>query len=285
MPEFNPPINRYPELAQEVIRMNMQNAPLTPTTIILESLSKALGAYFSEAMQEQKHKRAIKEDVAKESRKFEQEKELAQIKAQQELPTPVEQEFVEKEMKAPVGSLKGVRSEFLRSALSARTQAAKTEAKEEKENLLRNSQIEQGLRVMNTVDEAMKKVTPFTTGIGSYLASVPATKAKNLAADLQMIKSNLGFAELSAMRQASPTGGALGQVSDREIALLQSTVQSLDQAQSDAQLKDRLAKVKQHYANWLKTLGWKGEKEPPPPPGGPSDDIDKLIDSYLPKAQ
>jgi hypothetical protein len=51
---------------------------------------------------------------------------------------------------------------------------------------------------------------------------------------------------LQAMRNASPTGGALGQVSDAENKLLASTVANLDANQSESQLRDNLAQVQKH---------------------------------------
>ena len=63
-------------------------------------------------------------------------------------------------------------------------------------------------------------------------------------------QANLGFAELQAMRQASPTGGALGQVAVQELDMLQSTLASLNQSQSPEQLRSSLNEVKQHYQNW-----------------------------------
>jgi hypothetical protein len=46
------------------------------------------------------------------------------------------------------------------------------------------------------------------------------------------------------MRAASKTGGALGQVSDREGALLQSSLGALDIGQSPTQFKAQLKKIK-----------------------------------------
>ena len=43
------------------------------------------------------------------------------------------------------------------------------------------------------------------------------------------VVSNIGFERLQAMRDASPTGGALGQVSDNELRLLSSALGSLSQ--------------------------------------------------------
>ena len=51
---------------------------------------------------------------------------------------------------------------------------------------------------------------------------VPGTEAQATAAKLDTIKANIGFDKLQKMRDASPTGGALGQVSERELGFLQS---------------------------------------------------------------
>jgi hypothetical protein len=49
------------------------------------------------------------------------------------------------------------------------------------------------------------------------------------------------------MRQASPTGGALGSVTERELDLLQNSMGSLEQSQSKAQFLHNLRRVKNIY--------------------------------------
>lgn len=131
----------------------------------------------------------------------------------------------------------------------------------EDEKRLRQQQgaVAQADRIINKVDQALGKVNWATAGIAEGVGSVvPGVSrmsgATDLAADLQTIKANLGFAELQAMRDASPTGGALGQVAVQELAALQSTVASLDQAQSPEQLRARLGEVRKHYENWKATV-------------------------------
>lgn len=109
--------------------------------------------------------------------------------------------------------------------------------------------------VMGEVDRALENTAWSTSGfIGSRLASVEGTPAYNLRATLDTIKANLGFDKLQAMREASPTGGALGAVSERELTLLTSAIASLDQAQSDDQLRSALQKIKRHYENWKEVI-------------------------------
>jgi hypothetical protein len=56
------------------------------------------------------------------------------------------------------------------------------------------------------------------------------------------------------MRQASPTGGALGQVAVQELDALQSTLAALNQDQSPSQLTARLNEVKDHYTKWKQVV-------------------------------
>ena len=69
-------------------------------------------------------------------------------------------------------------------------------------------------------------------------------KLKN---ELETIKANVGFDKLQRMRDNSPTGGALGQVSELENRLLQAVNGALDPAQSD-QLRENLKSIKELYA-------------------------------------
>jgi hypothetical protein len=65
---------------------------------------------------------------------------------------------------------------------------------------------------------------------------------------LLTIKANIGFDRLSEMRANSPTGGALGQVSELENLLLQATQGSLDQNQSPEELKKTLDMIRVNLA-------------------------------------
>lgn len=116
--------------------------------------------------------------------------------------------------------------------------------------------------VLGKVRESEKLLTGET---GGFLATgflqtatgfIGGTPAKNLKTKLDTIKANLSFDTLQAMREASKTGGALGQVSDREIELLGATVASLDPSQSAGQLRSALNDVRTHYVNWLATVGY-----------------------------
>ena len=83
-----------------------------------------------------------------------------------------------------------------------------------------------------------------TTGLfGAALANLPGSAAHDLNKMMDTIKSNSAFGALQKMRENSPTGGALGAVSERELTLLQSTIGSLEQSQGQQQILDNLARV------------------------------------------
>ena len=91
----------------------------------------------------------------------------------------------------------------------------------------------------NTVDQTLTKAISlvneqgrWAAGAGSALKILPESSARELENLLTTIKANLGFEELQAMRESSPTGGALGAVSDRETQYLQGVQATLDQATS-----------------------------------------------------
>jgi hypothetical protein len=95
--------------------------------------------------------------------------------------------------------------------------------------------------VLRTIGEARQMVGPMTAGFaGAPLSKIPGTGARDLSAKIDTLKANAGFAELQAMRDNSPTGGALGQVAVQELAMLQATITSLEQAQTPEQLSKSL---------------------------------------------
>ena len=110
-------------------------------------------------------------------------------------------------------------------------------------------------RVSKTIDEAIPMVDAFTAGpIGAATKLAPGTSSRDLEALLSTIKANIGFDELNAMRQSSPTGGALGQVSERELGFLQSVLSNLEQSQSPKQLRKNLIEAKSEIQNSWKRI-------------------------------
>ena len=126
--------------------------------------------------------------------------------------------------------------------------------------------IERANRTIASVDQLMAKVNRWTTGVGSMLAGIPETDARNFRAELDTLKANIAFNELTAMREASKTGGALGAVSDREMNLLQSALGALDAGQSPANIKAQLQKIKESVERWQQAQGMPGIQPAVSPP-------------------
>lgn len=108
-------------------------------------------------------------------------------------------------------------------------------------------------RIINTVDEAIPLVGITTAGVAGAL-NIPGTSGRDLEEALKTIKANLGFDRLQQMRDASKTGGALGQVAVKELEALQASIASLDRGQSPAVLKRNLEDIKFYYTRWSKAV-------------------------------
>lgn len=125
------------------------------------------------------------------------------------------------------------------------------------------------------LDEVSKAKTQakedFTaTGLtGVVTGVVPGSPSYNLRKRIETVKANIGFDRLQQMRDASPTGGALGQVAVQELNALQNSITALDPALGDDELIAALDKVERHYTNWKKTLiGEEPETEQQVPAAG-----------------
>jgi len=97
--------------------------------------------------------------------------------------------------------------------------------------------------VRDRIREALPMVNHMSAGVGSILGNVPNTSALDLKQKVATIVANLGFEELQQMRDNSPTGGALGAITERELALLQATKVSLETAQSPEQVRQHLVEL------------------------------------------
>lgn len=81
------------------------------------------------------------------------------------------------------------------------------------------------------------------TGFVGAFPSIPGSAASDAQAQLESLKSQISFAVLAKMRAMSPTGGALGSVSDAEGRRLEANLASLDNSQSFDQLKQNLQAI------------------------------------------
>ena len=103
--------------------------------------------------------------------------------------------------------------------------------------------------------EAINKVieSPTTTTgiVGGIMSYIPGSGRSDLEATLTSVDSATALATLQNMREQSPTGGALGNVTERELDLLKATFGSLKTSQSPAQLTRNLNEALKIYLNTI----------------------------------
>ena len=106
-------------------------------------------------------------------------------------------------------------------------------------------------------------INPASSSILSYIMENPIIgSGKNRIDAISLattIKSSIGFDRLQQMREESPTGGALGQVSELELIVLQATLGSIDMDQSEGQLLYNLDRLAVIYQNMLKKIAETGD--------------------------
>lgn len=91
------------------------------------------------------------------------------------------------------------------------------------------------------------------TGFGAETAAgIGGTNAANMKAATDTIVASIAFDKLQAIRESSPTGGALGAVSDTEMGLLSAAIASLSQTQSPEQFAKHLDDVERIYGDVMK---------------------------------
>ena len=107
--------------------------------------------------------------------------------------------------------------------------------------------------VLTTIDQALGLTEDYWV-VGYDLAKyapVP-TDAKQMETYVKNLTAHLAFDRLQEMRDNSKTGGALGQVSERELDLLGSSVANLDPASKN--FPEQLAVVRRQYENFRNGL-------------------------------
>jgi hypothetical protein len=163
-----------------------------------------------------------------------------------------------------------------RSARLRRTEAeadiAETRAAQQREALARTRQLASGRPRDERRAEAEKLLgehirrlvqakeilqdTAFAAGFGAEtLSRLGGTPARNVNALLAPIRANTAFGELQKMRQESPTGGALGNVSNIELGLLESSQGSFDLGQSPEQLIQTIDDFISRYLTMYSRVG------------------------------
>lgn len=97
---------------------------------------------------------------------------------------------------------------------------------------------------INKIDQGVLRAWDGVGGFAQLLKFIPGSEARNLEALVSTIKANVGFDQLLSIKAA---GSTLGQVSNIENALLQSTIASLDTLRDPQEIIKSLKKIRGYY--------------------------------------
>ena len=126
------------------------------------------------------------------------------------------------------------------------------EEDEKKENTLTSDLLATD-NVLTTIDKALGLTDDYWVVGHDITKYFPLpTDAKTMETYTNTLKSNLAFTRLQEMRDRSKTGGALGQVSNIELKLLESSVAQLDPGAKN--FREQLATVRRQYENFKNAL-------------------------------
>lgn len=107
--------------------------------------------------------------------------------------------------------------------------------------------------VRTVIQESRDLIGNRTTGYGAILSILPETDARTLNNNIEVIKSNLAFAQLNALKEASKTGASgLGAVTVKEFEALQSSISKLDPYSKN--FKNDLERIDKTYTRLLDQL-------------------------------
>ncbi len=116
-----------------------------------------------------------------------------------------------------------------------------------------SAEIDSSQLEIDKIDRAIE-LAPTGGGYRAAFATIFETDARELAEQLKSIKASIAFSALQKMRELSPTGGALGNVSNQELLLLQNSLLPLDQGADDEVLIENLKGVKDLYQDVIRKI-------------------------------
>lgn len=162
-------------------------------------------------------------------------------------------------------------------ARKAREAAQQDRARLEGSMQAANNAIATARKAYMEINDSTLFSTPRTGFFGGLTKWIPGSDAFNLDQRLEPLRAITSFEQLNRMKEASRTGGALGQIAVRELELLASSVASLNTSQDAGQLKENLRKVIQHFQSWKDKVSkaWEVEGAPKAEGAGAYDDPEK----------
>jgi len=140
----------------------------------------------------------------------------------------------------------------------AKQEAAMSDREKEETAQRHLAELRKNENVIAQAEKALELVDKGAGGLSSTITDKIGYKAGDegqLRAILgKIIGSNTAFDRLQQMRDASKTGGALGQVSIIELEMLKNSIDALDPELGEDVLKASLANIIRHYNNARKAI-------------------------------
>lgn len=161
-----------------------------------------------------------------------------------------------------------------KDAIASREKLAKAALDAKGKGLKKEKSLDMAKKTATVIDDDVNRAFAIMDGsewaVGPWAGrtrAIPGTPAYDLNNLLDTIRANVSFDKLQAMREASPTGAALGPVSDFENKLLQSTLGKLDVTMDPEQFRYNLKRLQDQYRKVLLegiAPGSEGDEAPEP---------------------
>jgi len=121
--------------------------------------------------------------------------------------------------------------------------------KEEKQKMAKENAVDKAMGLMrdlNLLEKVSESMTPGVLGAAGRIVAeqIPATQQAETKDVIDRVNSTLTISGIQEMRANNPTGAALGSVSDKDMAVLRSSVTALKNAQSSTAFKRELVRLK-----------------------------------------
>jgi hypothetical protein len=224
-----------------------------------QSIGAIEGAMYLSQQSQQMRKQRTEVGTAEENLQRGQQYRAAVAQLQQN-PNATEQDYINlaRQFSGPEAGMTAAISAQSRQEMAQQKQDLKEQAALEQQTKAAEMAFGRAGVVLDKAKQAYNMVNARTTGpLGVAMKAMPGSDATDMAGLIETIKSNLATSELQKIRDASKTGGALGNVSNKDVSLLESAVASLDQKQSPQQLKQNLKEVIDLYTKIQQDAGIK----------------------------
>jgi hypothetical protein len=98
---------------------------------------------------------------------------------------------------------------------------------------------------MERMAMAINSSSALPSTVGTYLpwSSIPGSRARNLDAAIEQLRSAVGLRHLQTLREAAGGASGLGQLTEREMAILQNSIANLDTSQSPEAFQRQLQQI------------------------------------------